>query len=351
MKTKKTGSSCASRVIRLTEGLMGRNATNQSELRSQDVKIAYRLMFGRSPSEGEVERKIRKHSSVQELRTVFWNSPEFRKKVELSFGSQHIGNTAQEYEGNVLLVHLHMPKTAGSSLSALLRSNYSNNEIISFGDNDRSAFQRLPEDRRSEIKMVHGHLSYRVAKTFPRKCQYITVLRQPKQRLISFFHYVKRRDDHPLNEVVGLTNMSFGGFLEYMNSKPNLIQEVDNGQIRRLADESFSDIDDRSRSKLYRQALSNILADDITYGLTEYFDDFLSRLAEMGLIKNDQSLRLNAAPIKADFSEELEEMTDLQKKLLDDFTRWDQKLYDICEDAYFSAQPGYEELKVGNAVN
>lgn len=71
------------------------------------------------------------------------------------------------------------------------------------------------------------------------------------------------------------------------------------------------------------------------FGLTERFEALLDDLVGRGLISTCQPVTANAAPETASFAEARAALTATQADLLDRFTAWDQKLYDICATDLF----------------
>ncbi|MEM7269731.1 MAG: hypothetical protein AAF401_10805 [Pseudomonadota bacterium] len=98
-----------------------------------------------------------------------------------------------------LLVHAHIPKTAGSALNrgVLLPRFKAENAALIYG----VAFERsrrLPGDAQipSEPAFLSGHVPYGYAEALRRDVIYVSVLRDPVDRLISFLNYVALADRH-----------------------------------------------------------------------------------------------------------------------------------------------------------
>jgi hypothetical protein len=106
--------------------------------------------------------------------------------------------------GEPLLVFVHVPKAAGTSLGRILRCHY--------GD----AFERIDQVRRRELsdaaergerdpsraaapglRAVSGHLPFGLARFFPDDALYVTVLRDPVQRTLSQYEYLLTRVGRP----------------------------------------------------------------------------------------------------------------------------------------------------------
>jgi len=291
------------------------------------IELAYKLFLNRTPSEQEVSNMASNQTTLSGVRGVFLNSAEFK----------NLGKSADDKAIVRVLIHLHLPKTAGSSLTKILAPNHTRGTQLTTGDVNIDKLTNLPPQQRRAISFLFGHLSHGVANHLPQKHLYTCVLRRPGPRLLSYYNYLYRTVDHPSHHTVKGQEMSFGTFLEWTADPKNAHRgEVDNGQVRRLAGHGM-----RKRygeeSELISLALSNLLAPDMIYGLTEYFDDFIGRLHARGIIGKKVEVRENAAPNPTNLDEALLKLTGRQKELYDSFIYWDEMLYDISEKIYFAS--------------
>ncbi|NDW01321.1 sulfotransferase family 2 domain-containing protein [Salipiger sp. PrR002] len=312
--------------------------TQTPELSREDIRHAYQLFLGRKPNESELDRMHEHGHNYDSIRRTFLNSPEFQKKngwVQQAVSGS--GTTTPEKAKT--LIHLHVPKSAGSTLTAILAPTCPQTTHMTVGDNNLQHLSGLGLQRRSELRFIFGHLSHGVARHLPQSCAYITVLRDPGNRLLSYFRYIQRITDHPLHVQVAKKKMSFGDFLEYAADTPEVRLESDNGQVRRLAGYARQIESIGQEEKLFQKALHNIFAEDIVYGFTEYFDDFLERLTKRKIISGHKDTRLNMAPEKTEIAPVLAQLNAPQKELFDQFNYWDNKFYEICKSAYFASDP------------
>ena len=299
-------------------------------LTKDDIKLAYQLFLGRQPSEPEIQRMLSNQTSLDSLRRVFLNSSEFRSGILPGGGA---GKKAPS--SNRTLIHLHVPKSAGSSLSRLLVGDTEPNERITIGDNSMERLYNMPPDRLKRLKLIFGHLTHGIARKLPHRCHYVSVLRQPGPRVLSFYRYVGRTDHHPLYKTVTAAKMSFGGFLEFTAANPQFKMEVDNGQIRRLG--GSMKIKDLGRERaLLRRALHNVFAPNFTYGLTDHFDNFQKRLVKQGLLSATTPIRENAAPEPGKLAAELDALSTRQREIYEGYIAWDSQFYNICQSVYFA---------------
>src|SRR5262245_32358487 len=83
---------------------------------------------------------------------------------------------------------LHIPKTAGTSLISLLDDHFRPSEICPaqlFPE-----FFQIPKERLREYRLFRGHLWFGLHEYIDRTVKYITLLRHPVDRTISYYHHV-----------------------------------------------------------------------------------------------------------------------------------------------------------------
>lgn len=99
-----------------------------------------------------------------------------------------------------LIVFTHIPKTFGSSFRlGVVRPNMMNEKFYDY----RTLRKFISEP--SDYRFLHGHLPYGIHVLTNQKVKYLTFLRDPIDRAISFFYFVqqgmeKEQTKHPLSE-------------------------------------------------------------------------------------------------------------------------------------------------------
>ena len=110
-----------------------------------------------------------------------------------------------------LLIHLHIPKNAGTTLSRmvkiglllrpptnLLREQSTLGMYSTPGTDARvEAIARLPERRRARVRFFEAHCGWGVHERLPRECAYFTLLREPNKRTLSVFGFEGEGARHP----------------------------------------------------------------------------------------------------------------------------------------------------------
>ena len=101
---------------------------------------------------------------------------------------------------NRQIVILHIPKTAGTSLRKLVQKNYKKEEcFFVYTKNSRfrtvDDFMQLGEEKKARLKIVMGHLPFNPSLYAGMNPVYVTILRNPVERVISYYNHVMTRKD------------------------------------------------------------------------------------------------------------------------------------------------------------
>ena len=314
----------------------------KAALSKDDIALAYQLFLGRKASEAELGRYLERGVNGEQIRRGFIGSAEFANIYK------KICPVEQTNPGSIdqiqpTLIHLHVPKTAGTSLNHIIKNNFDPEAVLALRTETMTSLSSMPLDNRRNLLAIKGHLLHGVAKMLPQPALYLVLLRQPGPRIFSLYRYIKRQPDHPLYHELTTQDLSFGAFLSLAAQRPGVRNEVDNGQIRRIAN-MFTPEFFGQETAVFQQALLNIFAPDMLFGLTDHFDDFLHRLKQRKLIPAVSSVHMNVAGDSGDFQAVLAGLTVEEQHLYDAFTGWDSWFYNICAAAYFAYEPIRERL-------
>lgn len=152
-----------------------------------------------------------------------------------------------------LLISMHMEKCGGTSLDRLLRDEYAQGfHLYDRGVPRPDSEPELPTD----VSCLHGHMFFGLHEKFPqRRCEYITLLRDPAARFLSNFEHICNFE-HPLHA------MAFGdGGLEAFCVNP-ASRHYRNLFVRRLAgvwDEIETSCLNRAEDNLRKFAVVGLL--------------------------------------------------------------------------------------------
>src|SRR2546428_5817130 len=176
-----------------------------------------------------------------------------------------------------LLVFVHIPKTAGTTIGTLLRHHYGPrfrriNTSGAAHDSERLQERVAAALAEPTVQAVQGHISFGLSEFFPADARYATLLRDPLERMLSEYHHLVTRTGTWRHDWLPapspeLTLADCLGVRSYI---------PDNLQTRMLCGLALP-IDPLSADAL-EQAKRN-LHDRFRYvGTTERFDEFLALL-------------------------------------------------------------------------
>ena len=174
-------------------------------------------------------------------------------------------------------IFVHIPKTGGTTLHRIIDRQYppETRYWIKQHDVGLEAFKGLPLSRRAVLRMVRGHISFGVHEYIPRPATYFTILRQPIERLISYYTFVQREPEHYLYDYANTPGMTIRRYLEERVSL-----QTDNFQTRLLSgvwtDVGYGECDEATLALAKR----NLAERFAVVGLTKRFDETLLLLQE-----------------------------------------------------------------------
>jgi hypothetical protein len=169
-----------------------------------------------------------------------------------------------------VLIFLHHLKTGGTTLRGIIGRQYPPEAIHSTAGRASTAaelkgLRRLDAD---VVRVVQGHLPFGVHAFLPRPGRYVTLLRNPVERIASLYHHVLEEPDR---EIHAQSRGHLGSLEEFVES--GVLLEVDNGQTRRLSGENprYGECTTEMLHAAQRHLRERFLA----VGTTERFDESL----------------------------------------------------------------------------
>ena len=96
------------------------------------------------------------------------------------------------------MLFMHIPKTGGSSLRDSLNQVYPRSEQLQLYDSPDKGiihaddFPDLSEAERARPRLIMGHFYYGLHEHVPRPSRYLTIIRDPVDRVASLYHHYRR---------------------------------------------------------------------------------------------------------------------------------------------------------------
>ena len=242
------------------------------------------------------------------------------------------------------VIFLHLPKTAGSTLNWIIQRQYEPAAIYAFrwyfhwSLLPTDEFKQLPTAQKEKIRFITGHMSFGLHEAMSGSYTYITVLRNPVDRVISSYYHILRDRKHPIhNEVISMS------LPQYLCSGLSL--DANNGQTRRLSGVGTTVPYGQCSSQMLEQAKQNIQEHFSIVGLTERFDETLILLKRHFGWKNPFYLTQNKGrnqPAREDISPD-------GPDLIKQYNQLDIELYQYAQEM-FDAQIRQQDVSFEQEV-
>jgi len=164
---------------------------------------------------------------------------------------KHLNKGAYQ-KSSELCLFSHVPKTAGTSLEQIVAKNFKVSETLHINAPDLNRLPAIIQAKKYLPKFICGHhplhgLVYQLLSE--QSLFHFTQLREPVDRVISYYNYVKGKTDHPMHQHTVKNN-----FIEFLNADPS--PELSNGQCRRFS--GYLHQGQASDSLLFQEALDTL---------------------------------------------------------------------------------------------
>ncbi|MBK9125135.1 MAG: sulfotransferase family 2 domain-containing protein [Chloroflexi bacterium] len=239
------------------------------------------------------------------------------------------------------LIFLHIPKTAGTTLRQVVGRQFVGKPQYLIGsgtERNFEAFLALPEDERARLRYVGGHLRYGVHRFIPKPARYITMLRDPREHLISYYHYFLEDEGSATQEMI--VGKTFEEFLQIermqsiqldlivgLDDTPNAAGRWGMGRNRSLPVEQRLQIAERHLREHF-----------VVVGLVERFDESMLLLRQRLGWKNVQYARLRETQTRP---KQVEDKAPLHA-LVEQYAQPDLALYAIAKRIFEEQAAQYD---------
>lgn len=241
-------------------------------------------------------------------------------------------------ENDKLVLFLHIPKTAGTTVNRMILDQYSRENIAFLHEEGEWSTNKLVDvcNRKSrELQIISGHFPYGLHERLDRTATYMTFLRHPMELLLSMYHFFLRTPSIPTSQQV--SQMSFAQFAQSAdfdfltsNLQTRYLCGHPDGFRHPPAIDSFlwkpgDDTPDLERAKEHLSAHFSFV------GITEWSAEcFAAMRSVLGWRKSDRVYRENVTtnrPAVADLDEGIQEILREKNQL-------DLQLYEFAGRLY-----------------
>lgn len=226
------------------------------------------------------------------------------------------------------VIFMHLPKTGGTTLTRILEREYPAQHRFPLGaivQKKIEEFKKLSPARRDKIHLLYGHMAYGLHEYFPQGARYITVLRDPVERVISFYYFVRDQSQHYLHDFSNQDATDLKSFLE---SQATIV--VDNFQVRLLSG-AWEHVPYGAITRDHLEVAKRNLREEVAVvGLTERFDETLLLLKDAFGWRQPWHKPQNVTRGRPKQSDLLPEI----REAIVEYNRFDVELYDYAKSLF-----------------
>ena len=245
-------------------------------------------------------------------------------------------------------IFIHQPKASGTTLNRILDREYPHHTIYSIdGTNPTESikkFKSFREEDRRRFRLVRGHMFFGLHEYIPGSARYITFLRNPVERIVSLYYFIRQNPKHYFHRTLHDQNLYLKQFVEQIS-----IPEIDNNQTRRFS--GMVAPPGQCTYEMLEQAKENFQKHFLIVGLTERFNESLLLMKNLFGWKSINYIKQNSSqrPPTSEISPEI--LTKIKG-----LNRFDMELYAYAEallDNQIKAkgESFQNELKLFNLLN
>jgi len=182
----------------------------------------------------------------------------------------------------------HLPKCGGTTINLYLTNHYPKRYVFRLlGTNPKKSveeFRNLPKKKRWSTKLIYGHAAHDLQGLTHPDTFAITVFREPIDRIISHYYYVKQTKNHYLHDKIINENILLE---DYCSS--NLSVELSNWYVTHFTGLSLLEVENNPNESI-EIALKNILEMYDVIGFQEDIPFFVNQLKDRLSLKVPQNL-------------------------------------------------------------
>ncbi|MGF1587856.1 MAG: sulfotransferase family 2 domain-containing protein [Pleurocapsa sp.] len=168
------------------------------------------------------------------------------------------------------IIFLHLPKAAGTTLRDIFSRQYQADSIYELDGTKflkaQEDFKQLEVEKKEKIRILMGHMYFGLHEFLPGPTTYVTMLRNPIERVISYYFFVKNLPTHPDYELIKSKKITLADYCRMQR------ENMRNGQTRFLS--GTKEFEACSYQTL-EQAKKHLQENFSAVGIQEKFDESL----------------------------------------------------------------------------
>ncbi len=232
------------------------------------------------------------------------------------------------------LVFVHVPKTAGTTLKKVFARQYGHESLFKTQPEEDlegtvSRLRDLDRAERQRVRLIQGHMPFGIHEALGAPVRYVTMLRNPVDRMVSHYYYARRIPDHYLYDAVH--SMSLREYVE--TSGGGISLEMDNGQVRSIAGAPHHLVEAGECSReMLDMAKRNLALRFDAVGILERFDESLLVFRRAFDWRIPLYIRRNVTKDRPS----VREIDDQTLAIIEEHNRYDLELYRFAVELFDS---------------
>lgn len=173
----------------------------------------------------------------------------------------------------------HIPKCAGNAVNRYLMRFFSPKVTHSLDgvhfEQSVKDFITLPKEKQLSYQFIHGHSANKLIPFTHPNTKILTILRNPIDRVVSHYYYIKTYKGHFLNQKLIDENISLKDYCAI-----NLSNDLENHYVMHFSQQSLEEVRKNEASAL-ETAFENVLKQYDLIGFQSFLPDFFDAFSEM----------------------------------------------------------------------
>ena len=247
-----------------------------------------------------------------------------------------------------MIYFIHNPKTAGTSMVKTFEHQIYFDRFLRLNPtrftHPKVFLEKVPEivkerilPRREKLKVVGGHFAFGIHKTVDEPYDYVTVVRNPIERVISEYYYMKQKGFY-YQELILKEDLSLEEYLHHPETR-----YLNNLQTRLISGVPYEN-GDEVNDEIYDLALKN-LKEMMVVGISERFSE---SLALFSLVMNWKRIPIHTKANRNDERPKINAIDSYTIKRIEEREQYDLALYkeaiQIFENQLEAHQEGVDQI-------